>query len=91
MIKKYNNVSLLVGVPGLILQAMGNIKGQPVILLAGSILLLIGFAYYAKAKGRHPAWCLMALLSLIGLIVLGCLKDLHKEQAKNEATAEPAV
>ena len=39
-------------------------------MLAGTALLLAGFAYYAKAKGRHPAWCLMAFLSIIGLIVL---------------------
>ena len=43
--------------------------------LVGTVLLLIGLAFYAKAKGRHPAWCLMAFLSLIGLIVLALLKD----------------
>ena len=45
------------------------------ISLLGTVLLLEGFAYYAKAKGRNPAWCLMAFLSIIGLIVLACLKD----------------
>jgi hypothetical protein len=43
--------------------------------LVGTALLLAGFAYYAKAKGRHPLWCLFAFLGLIGLIVLACLKD----------------
>jgi len=45
------------------------------ILLLGSILLLVGFAYYAKMKGRSPAWCLVGFLGLIGLIILACLKD----------------
>jgi hypothetical protein len=43
--------------------------------LAGTALLLVGLAYYAKAKGRNPAWCLLAFLSCIGLIVLACLSD----------------
>ncbi len=43
--------------------------------LVGTALLLTGLAYYAKAKGRSPWWCLFAFLSLIGLIVLACLKD----------------
>ena len=38
--------------------------------LVGTGLLLVGFAYYAKAKGRHPAWCLMAFASFVGLIEL---------------------
>ena len=38
-----------------------------------------GLAYCAKAKGRSAKWCLMGLLSLIGLIVLACLEDLEKE------------
>ena len=38
-------------------------------------MVLVGFAYYAKAKGRNPLWCLAAFLSLIGLIILALLKD----------------
>ncbi len=49
------------------------------ITLLGTILLIVGFAYYAMAKGRNPAWCLMAFLSLIGLIVLACLPDLARD------------
>ncbi len=43
------------------------------VTVLGTVLLLVGLAYYAKAKGRHPAWCLAALLSWVGLIVLGVL------------------
>ena len=70
MIARYNNISLLAGVPGIILQVVGNIYKMPLVMALGTVLLLIGFAYYAKAKGRNPAWGLMALLSCIGLIVL---------------------
>ena len=86
MIKRYNNISLAFGAPGIILQVIGNVMvrtSRPgelflgaFIALLGTILLIVGFAYYAMAKGRNPAWCLMAFLSLIGLIVLACLPDL---------------
>jgi hypothetical protein len=83
MIKRYNNLSFVFGVPGLILQIAGSVmRGQQpdsalgiLLTLGGTGLLLVGFAYYAMAKGRSPAWCLVAFLSCIGLIVLALLKD----------------
>ena len=84
MIKEYNRKSFYFGVPGIILQIAGNLMrdsiGEPtatgvLISLVGTALLITGFVFYAKAKGRHPAWCLVAFLSLIGLIILACLKD----------------
>ncbi len=80
MIKQYNNISLAVGIPGLIVQLYGRFQGMPLVSIIGTVLFMVGLAYYAKAKGRNPAWCLMALLSIIGLIVLACLKDLEKEE-----------
>jgi hypothetical protein len=96
VIRKYNNVSLAFGAPGLFIQTAGYVMSQistellPALLgflicLAGTALLLVGLAYYAKAKARHPAWCLMGLASLIGLIVLACLKD-----RSGESLAQPA-
>ena len=83
MIKRYNNMSFVFGAPGLVIQAVGNVmlSTQPrsslgiVLFLGGTLLLLTGFSYYAKAKGRHPAWCLMAFLSCFGVFVLAFLKD----------------
>jgi hypothetical protein len=75
---RLNRKSLLYGVPGMTLQIAGLVmKGGvgALVQLTGTVLLLIGLALYAKAKGRHPAWCLMAFLSLIGLLVLASLKD----------------
>jgi len=82
MIKRYNNLSLAIAIPGLVMQIagrfmMGGEQDTLVVLmtLLGTVMLLVGFAYYAKAKGRSPVWCLAAFLSLIGLIILGLLKD----------------
>ena len=83
MIKTYNYTSFAFGIPGLILQGASMLTQWPVgqeatatlLLWIGTGLLLIGLAFYAMAKGRHPAWCVMAFLSIVGLIVLGLLKD----------------
>lgn len=81
MIARYNNISLALGAPGLILQVAGNVLmgSSPglggLLILGGTILLIAGLAYYAIAKGRSGWWGLCGLLSLIGLIILACLKD----------------
>ncbi len=71
MIARYNRLSFLWGIPGILLQFVGNFirvsaSSWPnigpksgigiLITLIGTVLLLIGLAYYAKAKGRNPAW-----------------------------------
>lgn len=86
MIARYNRKSLLFGVPGIVLQTAGNILARvsedrevvnigTILMLAGTGLLLVGLASYAKAKGRHPAWCLLAFLSVIGMFILASLRD----------------
>jgi hypothetical protein len=44
------------------------------VYLVGTTILLIGFGFYVKSKGRSPAWCLLALLSLAGWLILILLK-----------------
>jgi hypothetical protein len=84
VIQRDNNMSFVLAVLGMVMQVVGYVmvRSQPefthlgVLLgISGTILLLVGFAYYAMAKGRNPAWCVMAFLSCLGLIVLACLKD----------------
>ncbi len=81
MIARYNNVSLAFGVPGFILQVVGNVLGSSnpglggLLILAGTGLLIAGLAYYAIGKGRSGWWGLCGFLSFIGLIILACLKD----------------
>ena len=85
MDRKYNNISLIWGIPGIVLQCVGATIEQPELLLLGTVLLIIGYGYYAKAKGRSSAWCLMGFLSVIGLIILGCLKDFERESTQKQA------
>jgi hypothetical protein len=102
MIKKYNTLSFVWGIPGILIQIFGimlrrfaQTQDMPplyddlgrLVVLFGIIALLIGFVYYAKAKGRSAWWCLFGFLSLIGLIVLACLKD-KTLAGENVATGE---
>lgn len=91
MDKKLNKVSLLWGVPGIVLQHLGffmsGMFAEPLIALfflflslVGTVLLLIGLGYYAKAKGHTPVWGLMGLLSCLGILVLALLPDRNIEQ-----------
>lgn len=93
MIKRYSNISLAIGAPGLLLQSFAASYTWPpslvltgnLLLLAGTALLLAGLAFYAKAKGRHPAWGLFGLLSIVGVIVLGILPDRSAQSAAQTA------
>jgi hypothetical protein len=91
MIARYNTISLVWGGLGALLQLVGMTyalilvpaKQIPdiaimligTVLLVGTVFLTIGLAYYAIAKGRHPAWCILGFFSLPGLLVLACLPD----------------
>jgi hypothetical protein len=86
VIKRYNNLSFLFFIPGVIIQIAGFVlnKDQPpdsfstvalILLVAGTALAVTGFGYYAKAKGRSPAWGLAGFLGILGLLVLALLKD----------------
>jgi hypothetical protein len=56
------------------------------LMVLGTVTLLVGLAYYAKAKGCSAWWCLFAFLSIIGLLVLACLKD-HRSSENVPADA----
>ncbi len=75
MIKKYNNISLAVGIPGLLLQVYGTVIQMPILSIVGGIVFIVGLSFYAKAKARHPAWGLLGLLSIVGMVVLAVVPD----------------
>ena len=79
MIKRYNNLSFLFFIPGIILQVAGLVTEHlvlsPVLLLGGTALVMTGFGFYAKAKGRTPVWGLAGFLGFLELIVLACMKN----------------
>jgi hypothetical protein len=75
MISRYNRVSLAVGAPGLVLQTVGLVGHGWWLAMGGSLLLLVGLAFYARSKGRSAWWGLFGLLGWIGLVVLALLRD----------------
>ena len=46
--------------------------------LIGSVFFIAGCVFYAKGKGHHGGWGALGLLSIIGLIILVCMKDKNK-------------
>ncbi|MFH0826072.1 MAG: ankyrin repeat domain-containing protein [Pseudomonadota bacterium] len=89
--KKHNKIALALGIPGILLQlALGLAKDAfpegwftyfvIALYIVSFGLQIVGLGYYAKGKGRSPAWGLMGLLSCIGLIVLASMKDLSDGQ-----------
>ncbi|MEW6170106.1 MAG: hypothetical protein AB1472_00885 [Candidatus Omnitrophota bacterium] len=89
MIKELNKKSLIYGIPGLIIQSV-FLFINPLISLLGSILLIIGLAYYAKAKGHSGYFGIFGILGIIGLLVLIPLKDkyLSKEEVLVQKTTK---
>ncbi len=88
---RLNKVSMLIGGPGIALQWGGFYAAEfmrdssvirlgVVAELVGTVLLMVGLALFARAKARHPAWGLLGLLTIWGLIAFACIKDLHSEE-----------
>lgn len=87
MIAEYKSKTVSFVVSGLLLQIVGSalakagflgwLVGGPAALL-GSVLLIMGCCFYAKAKGYAWWFGLLGLLSCIGLIVLYVLPDQRK-------------
>lgn len=48
------------------------------VLLVGTALFIAGCCFYATGKGHHGAWGVLGLFSIIGLLVLICMTDKHK-------------
>jgi hypothetical protein len=82
MLKSYNHMSFALGIPGIILQVcglygmagLGNMRAS-IFIVFGACLFIAGLAYYAMAKGKSPWWCLLGLLSLLGMIILAFIPD----------------
>jgi hypothetical protein len=87
MLAAYKSKTMTFVIAGIVLQIVGSIiakagflgwlVGGPVALI-GSVLLIMGCCFYAKAKGYAWWFGLLGLLSCIGLIILYFLPDQHK-------------
>jgi hypothetical protein len=49
------------------------------VLLVGLALFAWGCMSYMRGKGHHPAWGILGVFSLIGLVILFFFPDRHKE------------
>ena len=77
MIRELNKKSLAYGIPGMLLQGCFIYPPTALLGIFGTVLLIIGLSYYARAKGYSGYFGLLGLLSWIGIIVLITLKDRH--------------
>lgn len=80
---------------GLVLSILGRIMmtaGSGLALLGlflaigGLVIFIWGCVNYAQGKGQHPAWGLLGLLSIIGLLILVLMPDRHKGVPQPPAT-----
>lgn len=97
MIAHYNQRSLVIGVPGLLLQILPILHdtfpphGEWLDVLtvltafAGWVMLVVGLCYYAMGKGYSKWFGLLGLFSCIGLIFLACLPDWTKVPGATDA------
>ena len=66
---------------GILLQLVaGTLKAPlaPFVVLLGLACFIWGCSRYMRGKGHHPAWGLLGLLSIIGLVILIFFPDRHK-------------
>ncbi|CAN5831468.1 hypothetical protein BH09VER1_BH09VER1_47510 [soil metagenome] len=81
--KKYNRISLLLGVPGILLQFLPSALVEPghdndwtsAALLLGVVLFGTGLSFLAKSKGRSAWWGVLGILSVVGGLIIAILKD----------------
>jgi len=95
MIERFNRIGFYWALPGAALQVLGvalhitrglwvpanaDTSLDLTLVCLGFLLLVMGLANYAKAKGRSTAWCLFAFLGfpgwILSLVILGSLRDL---------------
>ena len=88
MIAKYKvqtNVLILIGLAAQVIGFIGVVAGDGGagifirLIHLGDVLIVVGCCFYAKGKGYNGAWGLLGLLSIIGLLILICMKDKEKE------------
>ena len=89
MLKEYQSkTNLGVGI-GILAQAIAKFALIPkggamevvgwVVLLGGLAVFIWGCCAYMKGKGYHPAFGVLGILSLLGLIVMIVFPDKHKQ------------
>jgi hypothetical protein len=75
LISSYNQASNWLAGLGIVVVGVGVAQSSRLVVALGWIIWIVAVAYYAKAKGRSPAWSLLSLpLSpLVGAIAVALL------------------
>lgn len=84
--KRLQTTSLVIGIPGLVLQAsyFTFVSGESgawlmLLTLAGLVMTSVAFAMYGKAKGYPWGMGSLAILHALGLLILVMLPDQYEE------------
>ena len=78
--KSKTNIGILVGMAVILVGIIAKIPHTDWIFnLIGTVFFIWGCSWYAKGKGYHGAMGFLGLLNILGLIILACIPDKHKE------------
>lgn len=79
--KKKTNVRIILGFVLLIVGRATIQAGSPLgalVSIAGMVVFVLGCTAYIRGKGHHPAFGLLGLLSIFGLLALFFFPDKYK-------------
>lgn len=72
-LRRLNRMSFTLGIPAFFIQVVANFMmglSERLCILVGAGLFVGALFFNARLRGRHAAFCLLGLLSWIGVIVL---------------------
>ena len=82
--KHDNNLSLLIGGLGLLLMVIAIPIRIEDILWLGVAVFCVGAGFFAKSRGRHPAWGVLGLIgTLPGVLVIYVMPNLNARRIKD--------
>lgn len=80
---RFNRISLVTGIFGILLLAIGGYFKLPALSIVGIVFLAYGLVYYVLAKGRDPKWAILAVFGPRGLATISDLTDKTVQKKQN--------
>src|SRR5262245_14146861 len=79
----------VVQIAGAVLNSNSDFRGYGSLLrFVGLVMIVCGVTQYAKAKGRNPWWGAFGLFSILGVLVVACLRDYSSNTTKEDGPDE---